>query len=152
MNKKLRIAFLVIAGIIFLLLIVFSISRLTRQVETFDIQKIPTCADVAIGLTSSRNTVDKTTDLDPSIPMDSKASYIIRHVNDTNEVIFYSTNVQVSDYLRTINDHFCILAGFPPTCTMGHQPPRVVNGTPQTIHSSAPTCTVPTSSVPTSKQ
>ena len=64
----------------------------------------------------------KVTDLDPTIPIESKPSYMIEHNNGKYELIYFSTEEQLANYFQTLQGSYCRLGSAPPACLMGHYP------------------------------
>ena len=118
MNKWLNVRLLVGLGI-FLLLAVFFVDRLMSPYEGFDIQKLPLCISTP-GYDSGPFTMDKITDLDPTFPEDSKAGFVIKHLDDTYEEIDFSTQEQLENYLKSLDNDYCLVTDFPPGCATGH--------------------------------
>jgi hypothetical protein len=59
-------------------------------------------------------------DLDPTIPHDSQANFLIIRANGDYEMISFSTDEQIVKYLKTLKEKFCFTALFPPACMMEH--------------------------------
>jgi hypothetical protein len=66
--------------------------------------------------------MDKIKDLDLTFPADSKAGVIIKYLDDTYEEIDFSTQEQLEKYLKSLNNNYCLVTDFPPSCLMGHFP------------------------------
>jgi hypothetical protein len=64
----------------------------------------------------------KVTDLDPTIPIESKPAYVIEHENGEYELIYYSTEEQLDDYFKKLQGSYSLSGNAPPTCMMGHYP------------------------------
>jgi hypothetical protein len=131
MNRLLKIRLLLVGCVIVLLLVVFLINRLISSDEGFDLQKLPICSSTP-GYDSGPHTMDKITDLDPTFPEDSKAGFIIKHLDDTYEEIDFSTQEQLEKYLKSLNN-YCLVTDFPPACAMGHFPGEPPGRKPCTI-------------------
>ena len=131
MNRLLKIRLLLVGCVIVLLLGVFFINRLISSDEWLDLQKLPICSSTP-GYDSGPHTMDKITDLDPTFPEDSKAGFIIKHLNDTYEEIDFSTQEQLEKYLKSLSN-YCLVTDFPPSCLMGHFPGEPPGRKPCTI-------------------
>jgi hypothetical protein len=59
-------------------------------------------------------------DLDPTIPHDSKPTFLIKRANGDYEMISFSTDEQIVKYLKTLKENFCFVASFLPACMVGH--------------------------------
>ena len=135
MNRLLKIRLLLVGCVILLLLVVFFMNRLSYSGEEFAsyLQKLPICSGTP-GFDTGPHTIDKITDLDPTFPEDSKAGFVIYHLDDTFEEIDYSSDAQLEKYLKSLKN-YCLVTDFPPACLMGHYPGEPPGRKP---------CTVPT--------
>jgi hypothetical protein len=131
MNRLLKTG-LLIGCVILLLLVDFFINRLGSSDEGFDLQKLPICSRTP-GFDSGPHTMDKIKDLDPTFPADSKAGFIIKYLDDTYEEIDFSTQEQLEKYLKSLNNNYCLVTDFPPSCLMGHFPGEPPGRKPCTI-------------------
>ncbi len=72
--------------------------------------------------TNGPNISSRIVDLDPTIPLDSKASFSISLTNRTSVEILFSNESQVLEYLRELDNFSCFFGNAPPGCMMGHYP------------------------------
>jgi len=134
MNRSLKTLLLLVGCVILLLLVVFFINRPVSLYEGFDLRKIPICGSTP-GFDTGPHPMDKITDLDPTFPEDSKGRFVIYHLDDTFEAIDFTTDEQLEKYLKSLNNNYCLVTDFPPSCLMGHFPGEPPGRKP---------CTVPT--------
>lgn len=122
MNRLLKIRLLLVGCVILLLLVVFFMNRLSYSDEEFAsyLQKLPICSRTP-GFDTGPHSIDKITDLDPTLPVDSKAGLVIYHLDNTFEEIDYASDTRLEKYLKSLNN-FCLVTDFPPACLMGHYP------------------------------
>jgi hypothetical protein len=91
------------------------------QNTTINIQDIPRCSSTP-NFDPGPHTMSRVIDLDPSIPIESKPSFVIKRANGNYEMIYYSVEEQIVKYFEALKEKYCLVVSSPPTCLMGHYP------------------------------
>ena len=97
--------------------------------------KTPTVCSAVPGNTPGPTLADRIVDLDPSIPQDGKAGYVILMQDGEMVNIFYTAQGQLDAFLNEFSEPFCVVTSYPPACLVGAYP-----GEPTGL----PACNTPT--------
>jgi hypothetical protein len=124
MSKKSTHLVILLIGAVALSLILLLVTNVIHKsnIKNIILVSTPLLCSSLPNFDPGPNPISQITDLDPTIPIDSKPDYIIKHLNGGYESIYYSTEEQLTDYLKTLKVGYCLASSAPPACLVGHYP------------------------------
>jgi hypothetical protein len=160
MNKrKIGFAYLLLLPILILILIVVILFTIANRVPAYStnftnisgfVKSVRLCTDFP-SYNAAPEKPARVVDLDPSIPLDSKATFELLLTDQKKVEIYFTTEAQIVAYLKELDNIDCFLGDAPPLCRMGNYPGQPSDRQPCIVPTPDPTTYVTPSATPVNR-